>query len=40
MVYTLIDHRSDVKVFKTYYVISMEEGVRGFDHRQTAQKFV
>ena len=37
MVYTLIDHRSDVKVFKTYHVISVEEGVRGLDHRQTAQ---
>ena len=40
MVYTLIDHRSDAKVFKTYHVISVEEGVRGFDHRKTAQKFV
>ena len=30
MVYTLIDHRSDVKFFKMHYVISVEEGVRGY----------
>ena len=40
MVKTLIDHRSDVKVFKTHYVISVEESVRGYEHRKTAQKFV
>ena len=40
MVKTLIAHRSDVKVFKTHYVISVEENVRGYEHRKTAQKFV
>ena len=40
MVYTLIDHRSDVKFFKMHYVISVEEGVRRYEHRKTAQKFV
>ena len=33
IVYTLIDHRSDLKFFKTHYV-------RGYEHRQTAQKFL
>ena len=37
MVYALIDHRSDVKFFKMLYVISVEEGVRGYEHRKTAQ---
>ena len=33
IVYTLIGHRSDLKFFKTHYV-------RGYEHRQTAQKFL
>ena len=40
MVYALIDHRSGFKFFKMHYVISVEEGVRGYEHRKTAQKFV
>ena len=38
IVHTLIDHRSDVKFFKTHYIISVEGGVRQYEHRKTEQK--
>ena len=40
IVHTLIDHRSDVKFFKTHYIISVEGGVRQYEHRKTEQKFI